>query len=424
MPLVALGLNHQTAPLALRELLAFAPEQSQAALNALKSLAGVREAAILSTCNRTELYCQVDEGGENILAEWLHGHFGLSAGRLESYLYRHREHEAARHIFRVATGLDSMILGEPQVLGQLKAAYQSALSAGALDTRLNRLFQNAFAVAKRARTETRIGSSPVSVAFAAVRLASQIFADLRKATVLLIGAGDTIELAARHLLDAGVHRLLVANRTLANAQTLAETYGAQALALSDLPIHLADADIVISSTASRAPVVPLDMVEAALRARRRRPMFMLDLAVPRDIAEAVGALEDVYLYTVDDVGRLIDESMRSRQEAAVEAEAIISLQVDQYMNWCQALDYQGPLKALRSDGEAQRDQVLERARQMLRNGQPAEDVLQFMAHTLTNKLLHGPSSRLRDAALRGDAELIRAGERLFAAAPDKDSKTP
>ncbi len=424
MPLFALGLNHQTAPLALREQLVFAPEQIDAALRALRSVAGVREAAILSTCNRTELYCQVDEGGENILADWLHQHFQLSPGRLESYLYQHSEEAAARHIFRVATGLDSMILGEPQVLGQLKSAYHSALAAGALDTRLNRLFQNAFAAAKRARTETRIGASSVSVAFSAVRLAGQIFADLRKATVLLIGAGDTIELAARHLIEAGVHRMLVANRTLANAQALAETYGAQALALSDLPIHLADADIVITSTASREPVLTLGQVQDALKARKRRPMFMLDLAVPRDIAAAVGELEDVYLYTVDDVGRQIDESIRSRQEAAVEAEAIISLQVDHYMNWRRALDYQGPLKAIRADGEAQRNQVLERAQQMLRNGQPAEDVLQFLAHTLTNKLLHGPSSRLRDAALRGDAELIRAGERLFAVPSDPGSKTP
>ncbi len=424
MPLFALGLNHQTAPLALREQLAFAPEQIEAALKELRSVAGVREAAILSTCNRTELYCQLDEGGENILADWLHRYFQLSPGRLESYLYQHSEEAAARHIFRVATGLDSMVLGEPQVLGQLKSAYHSALAAGALDTRLNRLFQHAFSAAKRARTETRIGASSVSVAFSAVRLASQIFADLRKATVLLIGAGDTIELAARHLIEAGVHRMLVANRTLANAQALAEAYGAQALALSDLPIHLADADIVITSTASREPVVALEQVQAALKTRKRRPMFMLDLAVPRDIAAAVGELEDVYLYTVDDVGRLIDESMRSRQEAAVEAEVIIGLQVDQYMNWRRALDYQGPLKAFRADGEAQRDLVLERAQQMLRNGQPAEDVLQFMAHTLTNKLLHGPSSRLRDAALRGDIELIRAGERLLAVSSEPGSKTP
>jgi glutamyl-tRNA reductase len=414
MPIVALGLNHQTAPLALREQVAFAPESVTDALAALKASAGVHEAAILSTCNRTELYCAVDEGSENVPAEWLHRFFGLADRKLESYLYRHAEADAVRHLFRVATGLDSMVLGEPQILGQVKSAYQLAVQAHSLDSSLNRLFQNTFAVAKRARTETRIGASPVSVAFAAVRLASRIFADLRKATVLLIGAGDTIELAARHLIDAGVHRLLVANRTLANAQSLAESYGARAMTLAEIPAHLADADIVIASTASRQPVLGLAQVKAALKARKHRPMFMLDLAVPRDIAEEVAQLEDVYLYTVDDVGKVIDESMRSRQEAALEAEAIIDLQVAHFMAWRRALDHQRPLRLLRSNGEAQRDAVLERARQLLRNGQTPEEALQYLANTLTNKLLHAPSSRLRDAALRGDADLLRAGERLFA----------
>jgi len=311
-----------------------------------------------------------------------------------------------------------MVLGEPQILGQIKVAYQLAVAAGSMQTRLNRLFQSAFAVAKRARTETRIGSSPVSVAFAAVRLASQIFADLRQATVLLIGAGDTIELSARHLMEAGVHRMLVANRTLANAQSLAETYAAKALTLAEIPTHLADADIVIASTASREPILGLAEVKAALKIRKHRPMFMLDLAVPRDIAPAVGQLEDVYLYTIDDIGKVIDESMRSRQEAALEAEAIIDLQVSHFMAWRQALEHQGPLLALRNNGEAQRDQVLERARQMLRNGQKADDALQYLAHTLTNKLLHAPSSQLREAAMRGDVELLRAGEKLFAQQAD------
>lgn len=423
MPIVALGLNHQTAPLALRELVAFAPESMSSALAELLATEGICEAAILSTCNRTELYCTVDEGREKAPAEWLHRFFGLSNAKLESYLYQRSEAEAVRHIFRVATGLDSLVLGEPQILGQVKNAYQAAMQAQSLDSSLNRLFQNAFAVAKRARTETRIGSSPVSVAFAAVRLASQIFADLRKATVLLIGAGDTIELAARHLIEAGVHRLMVANRTLANAQSLAETYGAKAFTLAEIPVHLADADIVIASTASRAPILGLADVKAALKVRKHRPMFMLDMAVPRDIAEEVGRLEDVYLYTVDDIGKVIDESMRSRQEAALEAEAIIDLQVTHFMAWRRALDHQGPLRQLRSNGEAQRDQVLERARQMLRSGQDPDEALRYLANTLTNKLLHAPSSQLRDAALRGDADLLRAGERLFAPLNDDTRKS-
>lgn len=414
MPIVALGLNHQTAPLALREQVVFAPESTSSALSELTRVEGVREAAILSTCNRTELYCNVDEGQEKAPAEWLHRHFGLVSSRLEGFLYSHSEAEAARHIFRVATGLDSMVLGEPQILGQIKSAYQHALLAGSLDTNLDRLFQNAFAVAKRARTETRIGSSPVSVAFAAVRLASQIFADLRKACVLLIGAGETIELTARHVIEAGAHRILVANRTLANAQALAEAYGAQALSLSEIPAYLADVDIVIASTASREPVLRLAEVKAALKIRKRRPMFMLDLAVPRDIEESVSALEDVYLYTVDDIGQVIDESMRSRQEAALEAEAIIDLQVSHYMAWRKAQSHQGTLRSLRASGENQRDEVLDKALHMLRNGHSPDEALQYLAHTLTNKLLHAPSIQLRDAALRGDMELLRAGERLFA----------
>jgi glutamyl-tRNA reductase len=423
MPIVALGLNHQTAPLALREQVAFAPESTASALSELTKVDGVLEAAILSTCNRTELYCNVDEGQEKAPADWLHRHFGLSSSRLEGFLYWHNEGEAARHMFRVATGLDSMVLGEPQILGQIKSAYQHAVKAGTLDTSLNRLFQNAFAVAKRARTETRIGSSPVSVAFAAVRLASQIFADLRKACVLLIGAGETIELTARHVIEAGAHRILVANRTLANAQALAETYGAQALSLSEIPAYLADVDIVIASTASREPVLRLGEVKAALKIRKHRPMFMLDLAVPRDIEESIGALEDVYLYTVDDIGKVIDESMRSRQEAALEAEAIIDLQVAHFMAWRKAQAHQGTLRMLRASGEQHRDDVLEKARQMLRNGHNAEEALQFLANTLTNKLLHAPSSQLRDAALRGDMDLLRAGERLFAP-PSEDLRKP
>ncbi len=423
MPIIAFGLNHQTAPLALREQVAFLPESTTAALLALTRVDGVREAAILSTCNRTELYCNVDEGQEKAPIDWLHRHFGLDNNRLDGFLYQYTEAEAARHVFRVATGLDSMVLGEPQILGQIKLAYQDAVRAGTLDTNLNRLFQNAFAVAKRARTETRIGASPVSVAFAAVRLAGQIFADLRKACVLLIGAGETIELTARHVIEAGAHRILVANRTLGNAQSLAESYGAQALSLSEIPAYLPDVDIVIASTASREPVLRLAEVKAALKIRKRRPMFMLDLAVPRDIEEGVGQLEDVYLYTVDDIGKVIDESLRSRQEAALEAEAIIDLQVDHFMAWRKAQAHQSTLRMLRATGELQRDEVLEKTRHMLRNGHSADEALQYLAHTLTNKLLHVPSSQLREAALRGDMDLLRAGERLFAPLSEETRKS-
>ncbi|MGD9583697.1 MAG: glutamyl-tRNA reductase [Lysobacterales bacterium] len=414
MPIVALGLNHQTAPLALREQVAFAPEHTLAALSNLAADASIREAAILSTCNRTELYCRVGEGQENAPRDWLHRHFQLSLDRLDGFLYRHDGAQAVRHVFRVATGLDSMVLGEPQILGQLKLAYQCARQAGSLATTLDRMFQNAFAVAKRARTETRIGASPVSVAFAAVRLAERIFGDLHQATVLLIGAGDTIELSARHLQEAGVKRLLVANRTLANAESLAREFGALALPLTELPNRLADADIVIASTASREPILTLPLVRAALKQRRHRPMFMLDLAVPRDIAAEVAELEDIYLYSIDDIGAVIDESLRSRREAALEAEAIIDLQVGHFMNWCQALDHQGTLKALRQAGSACRDEVLDKARHLLATGKSPDQALQFLAHTLTNKLLHAPSRQLHQAAEQGDAELLASAEKLYA----------
>ena len=415
MTLLALGLNHQTAPLALREQVALAPERTGDALRELRALAGVQEAAVISTCNRTELYCRVAAGAEAVPVDWLHRHFQLAPGRLDGFLYQHEDEAAVRHLFRVATGLDSMVLGEPQILGQVKTAYHLAREAGALDSAMERLFQQSFSVAKRARTETRIGASPVSVAFAAVRLAQQIFADFAHAGVLLIGAGDTIELCARHLVEAGAKRLVVANRTLANARGLAERFHGQAIALSDLPDALAQADIVIASTAARDPVISKDMAAKALKSRRHRPQFMLDLAVPRDIAADVAELEDIYLYTVDDIGRSIDEAMRSRREAANEAEEIVALAAEHFMGWLRAIDGQGPIQKIRAEAERSRDEVLEKARAMLQNGRDPADALAFLAHTLTNKLLHAPSSNLRAAALRGDADLLRTAEQLFAA---------
>ena len=415
MTLLALGLNHQSAPIALREQIALAPERTADALRELRAEPGVREAAVISTCNRTELYCRVATGAESAPSVWLHRHFQLAPGRLEGFLYQHEGEAAVRHLFRVATGLDSMVLGEPQILGQVKTAYHLARDAGSLDSAIERLFQQSFSVAKRARTETRIGASPVSVAFAAVRLAQQIFADFADTGVLLIGAGDTIELCTRHLHEAGARRIVVANRTLANARGLAERFHGQAIALSDLPDALVQADIVIASTAARDPVISKAMAAKALKARRHRPQFMLDLAVPRDIAADVAELEDVYLYTVDDIGRSIDEALRSRREAALEAEEIVALAAEHFMAWLRAVDGQGPIQKLRAEAERSRDELLERARQMLQNGRDPTEALGFLANTLTNKLLHAPSSNLRAAALRGDSDLLRAAEQLFSA---------
>ena len=413
MPLIVLGLNHQTTPLDLREKVSLDADRLPQALCSLRELAGVEEAALLSTCNRTEIYAHVSTGHEPALANWLEQQHGLEVGVLADYLYQHRDGDAVRHLFRVATGLDSLILGEPQILGQVKEAWQAARNSHSLRTPLDRLFQQTFTVAKRVRTDTRIGAHPVSVAFAAVRLARQVFSDLDCACVLLIGAGDTIELAARHLAEAKVQRLLVANRTLDHAQTLASRYGGVAMSLADVARHLPEADIVISATASREPILRKETVQAALKARKHRPMFFLDLAVPRDIAADVAELPDVYVYTVDDLEHVIEENRASRREAAQQAEAIIEIQVEHYLSWWQAQGRQDALRRLRANGVSARDELLSKAQTELARGEDATLVLERLAHQLTNKLLHGPSTALRQAALDGDADLLRAAERLF-----------
>ncbi|MBN8715492.1 glutamyl-tRNA reductase [Thermomonas sp.] len=411
MPLLVLGINHQTAPVALRERVAFAAEALPPALETLRGVDGVREAVLLSTCNRTELYAHAEDDGR-ALADWLARHPGAGED-LHAYLYRHRDGEAVRHLFRVASGLDSLVLGEPQILGQVKQAWTAARAAGTLGGPLDRMFQHAFATAKRARTDTRIGANPVSVASAAVRLAEENFARLDDSSVLLIGAGETIELAARHLAEARVQRLLIANRTLAHAQALASRHGGIALPLEELDKHLAEADIVIAATASRTPILHRAQVEHALRLRRHRPMLLIDLAVPRDIAQDVSGLRDVFLYTVDDLQRAIEDNRRSRREAAQQAEAIIELQVARFMETWQASARQQPLLQLRAHGEAARAEALAKARAQLAAGLPPEQALELLAHTLTNRLLHAPTVALREAARGGDAELARAATRLF-----------
>ncbi|MDR6842939.1 glutamyl-tRNA reductase [Pseudoxanthomonas sacheonensis] len=409
MTLWVLGLNHQTAPVGLRERVAFDAAALPAALASLRALPDVSEAAVLSTCNRTELYAIAEDG--QALSAWLATH----AEGLDGYLYRHSDADAVRHLFRVATGLDSMVLGEPQILGQVKEAWVAAREHGALGNGLDRLFQQTFAVAKRARTDTRVGANPVSVASTAVRLAQNSFARLDESTVLLIGAGETIELAARHLSEGKVRRLLIANRTLSHAQELATRHGGYALPLTELDRHLAEADVVFSATASREPVVTHAQVAAALARRKHKPMLLFDLAVPRDIEPGVAELDDAYLYTVDDLERAVEDNRRGRREAADAAEVIIELQVARYVENLHASSRQEPLKRLRAHGDAAREDVLAKARQQLANGRNAEEVLDFLAHTLTNRLLHPPTAALREAALSGDAELARAADKLFPA---------
>jgi glutamyl-tRNA reductase len=323
-----------------------------------------------------------------------------------------------RHLFRVATGLDSLVLGEPQILGQVKHAWAVARSAGTLGSQLDRLFQHAFVAAKRARTDTRIGANPVSVASTAVRLAQASFARPSDSAVMLVGAGETIELVARHLAQSQVKRLLVANRTLAHAQELASRHGGVALPLEELDRHLGEVDIVFSATASREPVLSRAQVAAALAQRKHRPMLLLDLAVPRDIEPSVATLQDVFLYTIDDLERAIEDNRRSRREAADAAEAIVGLQVSRFMETLAASTRVEPLKRLRAHGDSARAEVLAKARQQLAAGNDPQAVLDFLAHTLTNRLLHAPTVALRQAALEGDADLARASEKLFPPAMD------
>ena len=411
MTLWVLGLNHQTAPVELRERASFGGDALPQALASLRDTPQVAEAVLLSTCNRTELYAVAESG--DALAQWLESH----AGQLHGYLYQHADADAVRHLFRVATGLDSMVLGEPQILGQVKDAWAIARDHGLLGQRLDRLFQQTFSVAKRARTDTRVGANPISVASTAVRLAQNSFARLEDSTVLLVGAGETIELAARHLSEGKVRRLLVANRTLAHAQELASRHGGVALPLSELERHLGEADVVFSATAAREPVIARAHVAAALKTRKHKPMLLFDLAVPRDIEAGVGELPDAFLYTVDDLERAVEDNRRSRREAAAEAEAIIELQVARFVETLQASAHQAPLRQLRAYGEATRVEMLEKARQQLAHGKSPDEVLELLAHGLTNRLLHPPTAALRAAALRGDTELTRAAERLFPAKP-------
>jgi glutamyl-tRNA reductase len=409
MSLVVLGLNHRTAPIEVRERIVFDAGRLPAALASLRALPGMQEALIVSTCNRTELYCVVEDAGA--VGGWL---ADASGGiPLADCLYRIEGADAVRHAFSVAAGLDSLILGEPQILGQLKDAYRAAQDAGTAGVQLNRLFQTTFSVAKRVRSETAIGASAVSAASAGIQLARRIFAGFEAHTALLIGAGEMIGLAARHLHGQRIGRMIIANRSLGRAQRIAGGLEASAILIESLAAHLPHADIVISSTARPGHVIGFDAVRAALVARRHRPVFMLDLAVPRDIDPRVGQLEDVYLYTIDDLRQVIGENVKARQDEAEAARRIIDQDVSRFMSGRKVLDAVPVIRELRSQAEIARDQTLEQARRMLASGHDPAQVLEYLAGALTNRLLHAPSAALREAAERGDDALAAAAARLF-----------
>ncbi|MCP8899107.1 glutamyl-tRNA reductase [Gilvimarinus xylanilyticus] len=413
MTLLAFGINHTTAPLHIRERLAFAPEEVVPALNAAKARACAREMAILSTCNRTEIYADCDRDPQALI-DWLVEHSALSAPELASCQYIWEGDEALRHMMKVAGGLDSLVLGEPQILGQMKSAYTQAKEAGAVGGQLNTAFQQVFAVAKQVRSQTAIGQNPVSVAYTAVTLAQQIFSDLKEDTALLIGAGETIELVARHLAEQGVKHIIVANRTLGRAQELAGQYNGEAVLLADIPEVLERADIVISSTASQLPLLGKGAVESALKKRKHKPIFMLDIAVPRDIEAEVGELADVYLYTVDDLHAVIDENRKSREDAANRALEIIEQGVDAYRREQRALGSVDTIRAYRKKADQLREQELQKALKQLQAGGDADKVMAQLARNLTNKLLHAPTTALREASANGQYDTVRLAHNLFA----------
>ncbi len=413
MAFIALGINHKTASVAVREQVAFAPEQMVDALRQLCCDAGAREAAILSTCNRSELYLEMDEDKQPQVVNWLASYHGLLVEDLANCTYNHQDEGAVRHIMRVACGLDSLVLGEPQILGQIKDSYDVARKAGTIGPLLGRLFQATFSTAKTVRTDTAIGENPVSVAFAAVSLAKQIFADLSQSQALLIGAGETITLVARHLHEQGLKNMVVANRTLERAALLTEEFGAKAVVLSDIPDELVNSDIVISSTASQLPVLGKGAVERALKLRKHKPIFMVDIAVPRDIEPQVGELNDIYLYTVDDLHEVVAENLKSRQGAAKAAEDLVLQGTSDFMARLRELEAVDVLRSYRQQGESLRDEELQKALRNLASGGEPEQVLTQLARGLTNKLLHTPCVQLKRLSADGKHEALAVAQELF-----------
>lgn len=411
MALITLGLSHHRAPVEVRTQYSFAESDIPDALARLRGLRGVDEAAMISTCNRTEIFAVTAPENEGLLLDWWRRERG--GADLRPYIYQHRDLGSVRHSLRVACGLDSMVLGEPQILGQMKQSFQQAQHAHSLGPVLSRLFQHSFSVAKLVRTQTDIGAHPVSIAYAAVQMAKRIFADFRHCTAVLIGAGETGQLFARHLGQHGVGKLIIANRSLEKAQTLAKELHGYAISLNDLPTVLGEADLIVSSTSAPGTVLDKAMMDKALKSRRRKPVFAIDLAVPRDIAAEVGSLEDVYLYTVDDLKAVIGENLKLRQAAAQQAEGLVDHYAHEFTRWLESRDAASTIRALRQQARQHRDEVLDKAQRKLAQGVAVEDVLQFVADTLSNKLLHAPVSKLRGADAVEQALLLTSARQLF-----------
>ncbi|RTN28763.1 glutamyl-tRNA reductase [Enterobacter hormaechei] len=407
MTLLALGINHKTAPVSLRERVTFSPDTLDLALDSLLAQPMVQGGVVLSTCNRTELYLSVEEQDNlhEALIRWLCDYHNLNEEELRNSLYWHQDNDAVSHLMRVASGLDSLVLGEPQILGQVKKAFADSQKGHLKASELERMFQKSFSVAKRVRTETDIGASAVSVAFAACTLA-RLFESLSTVTVLLVGAGETIELVARHLREHKVKKMIIANRTRERAQVLADEVGAEVIALSDIDERLKEADIIISSTASPLPIIGKGMVERALKSRRNQPMLLVDIAVPRDVEPEVGKLANAYLYSVDDLQSIISHNLAQRKAAAVQAETIVEQETSEFMAWLRAQSVSETIREYRGQAEQVRDDLTAKALAALEQGGDAQAIMQDLAWKLTNRLIHAPTKSLQQAARDGDDERL------------------
>ena len=413
MPLLTLGISHHTAPVDIRERIAISRPDYPGFISHLAGVEGLEEVVILGTCNRTEFYCLCSSQSENGLLQAIHAIKGLKPGELDRYFYRYIGEDAVRHLVRVAGGLDSLVLGEPQILGQLKDAWQTAREAGTAGRVLDRLFQHTFAAAKSIRTNSGIGAHPVSVAYTAVVLARQIFGDLSSQHVVLIGAGEMIRLCGKHLVEQGIAHIEIVNRSLEAAQQLADELQAGATTLDQLDEVLPRADILISSTASSGHVVTRQAVQKALKRRRRRPMFMVDIAVPRDIDPTVARLDDVYLYTIDDLQQVVDENMQNRSQAATAAESEVDVRVAEFMRWLYGIRAARSLRRIRSESHEHETALVDKAARRLQAGHDPQQVLSQLASTLTNRLLHLPSQRLRQAAEEQNYQILKAADWIF-----------
>jgi len=417
MPLYALGLNHHTAPLAVREKVAFDPMRLPQALVELTHGREVREAAILSTCNRTELYCAAE--APEAAAQWLAEYHQLQPQKISPYLYTLPSRDAVRHMFRVASGLDSMVLGEPQILGQMKQAARVAENAGTMGTLLHKLFQKTFAVAKEVRSTTAIGANIVSMAAATVHLAERIFEDIAEQQVLLIGAGEMVELCAAHFAARKPKRVTVANRTLERGEVLAQRFSGDAMRLEEIGDRLSDYDVIVSCTASPLPIIGLGMAERAIKVRRHRPVVMVDLAVPRDIEPEIAKLDDVFLYTLDDLGVIVESGLESREKAVIEAEAIITSRVDGFLHWLESRETVPTIRALRDTAERTRRHEVEHALKLLAKGEDPQRVLEVLSHGITNKLMHGPTTALSQTDGPSRSELTELIARIYHLHPEE-----